>query len=93
MDLLGYSDTVLHVCLYGKERRAIHDILRQVYVFPNKVRICPCGELSPWVRKTLAFLGAVYDNEPSRECARHGPNRELPAGAQEHARPGDQHGL
>ena len=93
MDLLGYSDTVLHVCLHSKTRREVHDILRQVFVFPGKIRICPCGGLSPWTRKSLAFLGAVYDNEPSRECLRHGPNRELPAGAQESARPGDQHAV
>ena len=91
MDLLGYSDTVLHVCLAGKDRRAVHDVLRQVFVFPQKVRICPCGDLSPWVRKTLTFLGAVYDNEPSRECVRLGSSGELATGAQEPARPGDQH--
>ncbi len=91
MDLLGYSETVLHVCLYGKARRETHDILRQVFVVPQKVRICPCGGLTPWTRKTLAFLGAVYDNEPSRECLRHGTSGELPAGPKEPARPGDQH--
>ena len=92
MDLLGYSDTVLHVCLHGKTRQATHDILRQVFVFPQKVRICPCVT-DVWVRKTLAFLGAVYDNEPSRDCLRHGARRELSAGAQEPTGSGDQHAL
>jgi len=93
MDLLGYSDTVLHVCLHSKTRRETHDVLRQVYVFPQKIRICPCGDLSPWTRKTLAFLGAVYDNEPSRECTRLRTSGELPVGTQEPARPGDQHAV
>ena len=93
MDLLGYSDTVLHVCLHGKTRREVHDVLRQVFVFPKKIRICPCGGLSPWTRKSLTFLGAVYDNEPSRECLRPRPGGELAAGAQEPARPGDQHAV
>ena len=93
MDLLGYSDTVLHVCLYGKTRQEVHDVLRQAYVFPTKIRICPCGDLNPWTRKTLAFLGAVYDNEPSRECLRHGASGELPVGTKEPTRAGDQHAL
>ncbi len=93
MDLLGYSETVLHICLQGKTREEVNNVLRQVYVFPQKVRICPCGGLSPWTRKTLAFLGAVYDNEPSRECLRHGSSGELTAGAQEPARAGDQHAV
>ena len=66
MDLLGYSDTVLHICLKDKSRRDIHDILRQVFVYPNRVRICPCVT-DPWVRKTLEFLGAQYSNEPSHQ--------------------------
>ena len=78
MDLLGYSDTVLRICLHGKTRREIHDILRQVFVVPHKMRICPCVT-DVWTRKTLSFLGAVYDNEPSRECLRLGSGGELPA--------------
>jgi hypothetical protein len=66
MDLLGYSDTVLHICLKDKSRREIHDVLRQVFVYPNRVRICPCVT-DPWVRKTLEFLGAQYSNEPSHQ--------------------------
>ena len=93
MDLLGYSETVLHVCLHGKTREEVNNTIRQVFVFPQKIRICPCGGLSPWTRKTLAFLGAVYDNEPSRECLRPGPSGELAAGAQEAARGGDQHAV
>lgn len=62
MDLLGYADTVLVVCLAGKPRREMHDILRQVFVHPTRIRICPCIA-DPWVRKTLEFLGAQYSNE------------------------------
>lgn len=66
MDLLGYSDTVLHICLKDKSRREIHDVLRQVFVYPNRVRLCPCVT-DPWVRKTLEFLNAQYSNEPSHQ--------------------------
>lgn len=66
MDLLGYSDTVLHICLKDKSRREIHDILRQVFVYPNRVRVCPCVQ-DMWVRKTLEFLGAQYSNESSHQ--------------------------
>jgi hypothetical protein len=69
MDLLGYSETVLDICLVGKSRREIHTILRQVYVYPTRIRICPCVT-DPWVRKTLEFLDAQYSNEPSHP--RHG---------------------
>jgi hypothetical protein len=62
MDLLGYADTVLDVCLAGKSRRDIHDILRQIFVHPTRIRICPCVT-DPWTRKTLEFLGAHYSNE------------------------------
>jgi hypothetical protein len=62
MDLLGYADTVLGVCLKDKSRRDIHNLLRQVFVHPTRIRICPCVT-DPWVRKTLEFLGAQYSNE------------------------------
>jgi len=64
MDLLGYSDTVLDICLKDKPRREIHDILRQIFVHPKRIRICPCIT-DPWVRKTLEFLGAQYSNGSS----------------------------
>jgi hypothetical protein len=79
MDLLKYSETVLHVCLTEKSRREVHDILRQVYLVPDRIRICPCLK-DPWVRKTLKFLNAVYDNEPSHKPGGHEPNREFPVG-------------
>jgi hypothetical protein len=66
MDLLRYSDTVLDICLAGKSRREIHDIVRQVFVYPTRIRICPCVT-DPWVRKTLNFLDAQYSNEPSHK--------------------------
>lgn len=66
MDLLGYADTVLDVCLRDKSRREIHELFRQIYIVPTRVRICPCVT-DPWVRKTLEFLGAQYSNEPSHQ--------------------------
>ena len=89
MDLLGYSDTVLHVCLKTMSRRELHDTLRHIAVYPQKIRVCPCGGLSPWTRKVLAFLGAVYDNEPSHHPAGHGPDRVLAPPAEDRARPAD----
>jgi hypothetical protein len=79
MDLLGYADTVIHVCLAEKSKREIHDILRQAFVVPHKIRICPCVT-DPWVRKTLGFLNAVYDNEPSHTPSGHDTNRKFPPG-------------
>jgi hypothetical protein len=64
MDLLRYSETQLDICLKDKTRREIHDILRQIYIHPNRIRICPCVK-EGWIRKSLTFLGAVYNNEPS----------------------------
>lgn len=92
MDLLGYSETVLHICLHSKSRREIHDILRQIFAVPQKIRICPCGT-DEWTRKTLAFLGAVYDNEPSDQCTRHGANRELTSGEKESVSQGNKYGF
>lgn len=77
MDLLKYSETVLEVCLAKKSKREIHDILRQIYVHPTRILICPCWPPSPWVRHTLAFLGARYSNEPSHQPDGPWPNREL----------------
>lgn len=66
MDLLGYSDTLVTFCLKEKSRREVHDVLRQVFVYPNRIRICPCCQ-DPWIRKTLEFLGAQYSNESSHQ--------------------------
>ena len=66
MDLLRYSETVLDVCLKDKSKREINDVMRQVYVYPTRIRICPCIQ-DPWVRKTLAFLNAEFNNEPSHK--------------------------
>ena len=66
MDTLRYSDTILHICLRNKTRREVHDILRQVFLVPQRVRICPCVS-DVWTRKILEFLNAVYDNEPSHQ--------------------------
>lgn len=66
MDLLGYSDTLVTFCLKEKSRREVHDVLRQVFVYPNRIRVCPCCQ-DPWIRKTLEFLGAQYSNESSHQ--------------------------
>ena len=59
MDLLRYSDTVLSLCLKDKPRREVNDILRQMLLHPDRIRVCPCIK-DVWIRKTLEFLGAVY---------------------------------
>jgi hypothetical protein len=66
MDLLRYSDTVLEICFKDKPRREVYDILRQVFVHPTRIRICPCVT-DPWIRKTLEFLAAHYSNESSHQ--------------------------
>jgi len=68
MDLLGYSETSVVFCFRDKSRREINDILRQLLVHPDRIRICPCVHTldgMAWVRKTLQFLGAHIHNEPS----------------------------
>lgn len=64
MDLLGYSDALVDACLKDKSRREIHDLLRAAAVHPERLRVCPCIQ-DVWVRKTIAFLGVRYSNEPS----------------------------
>ncbi len=66
MDLLRYADTVLDVCLAGKTKRETHDILRQIAVYPKRIRICPCVQ-DPWIRQSLTFLDAQFNNEPSHK--------------------------
>ena len=73
MDLLGYADTLLDVCLAGKTKREVHDILRQVYVYPKRIRVCPCVK-DPWVQKTLEFLGAEIKHESSHPESGPVPN-------------------
>ena len=65
MDLLGYSDTSLEICLKDKPRREVHDILRQVYLHPPKLRICPCVRQTAdlWLWTILEFLHPSYSNE------------------------------
>jgi hypothetical protein len=57
-------------------REATNDILRQMLLHPDRIRVCPCVT-DVWIRKTLEFLGAIYSNEPSCERVRSEPNREL----------------
>lgn len=64
MDLLRYSETVLTICVKDKPRREIHDILRQVFLVPTRIRLCPCVT-DVWVRKTFLNLGGQFNNEPS----------------------------
>lgn len=64
MDLLRYSETVLTICVKDKTRREIHDILRQVFLVPTRIRLCPCIT-DVWVRKTFLNLGGQFNNEPS----------------------------
>ena len=64
MDLLRYSETKLEICLKGKTKREIHDLLRQAFVHPTRVVVCGCTQ-DAWARKTLAFLGIELYNESS----------------------------
>ena len=66
MDLLGYSSTKLDICFKDKNRREINDILRQLLIRPERIRICPCVK-DAWIRKTLEFLNAEISNEPSHQ--------------------------
>lgn len=70
-DLLRYSQTRLDVCTHGWTRRQMHDLVRQVLNYPQRIRVCPCIE-DPWVRETLRFLGGTFNNESSCEHARGG---------------------
>jgi hypothetical protein len=65
MDLLGSSGTVVDVCLVGKPRREVHDLLRQLFLHPTKLRICPCVRTTTdvWLWKVLQFLRPTYSNE------------------------------
>lgn len=71
MDALVYKDAQLNLCLADKTKREIYDIVRQMYIYPARIRICPCIQ-DAWVRKTLEFLGAEYSNEPSHSSVGHG---------------------
>jgi hypothetical protein len=65
MDLLGYSDARVDVCLVGLPRRELHDLLRQVYLHPAKVHLCPCVRTTTdvWLWTILQFLRPTYSNE------------------------------
>ena len=65
MDLLGYSDTVLEVCLKDKTKRELHDLFRQIFLHNAKVRVCPCvlTTTDVWLWKVLQFLRPNYSNE------------------------------
>ena len=82
MDLLRYSDIVQQVCFREKSRRESHDILRQLAVYPERMRVCPCVQ-DPWIRKSLGFLNARIDNEASCQHDRSQSNRGIPASTEE----------
>lgn len=65
MDLLGYSDTVLELCLKDKSKRELHDIFRHIYMHRSKIRVCPCvlETNDVWLWKVLQFLRPNYSNE------------------------------
>jgi hypothetical protein len=67
MDTLKYSGTVVSVCLVGKTEEEANEILRQIYNHKNSIRVCPCIKKkgNPWVRESLRFLDAIFDNEVS----------------------------
>ena len=65
MDLLGYSDTVVDICLVNKPRREVQTLLRHLYRHPTKLRVCPCvrGTADVWLWTSLAFLRPTYSND------------------------------
>jgi hypothetical protein len=63
-ELLRYSDTILNICTKGWTRRQLHDLERQVMLFPTKIIVCSCLT-NPWIKETLAFLGA--QESPAKE--------------------------
>jgi hypothetical protein len=65
MDLLGYSDARVDVCLAGKPRREVHDLVRQIYMYKAKIRVCPCvlETNDVWLWTVLQFLHPNYSNE------------------------------
>jgi len=66
MDLLRYAETRVDVCLQTKSRREIHDILRQIFVYRDRIHVCPCVT-DIWVRQALVFLNAQFNNESSHQ--------------------------
>lgn len=53
--------------MIGKSEEEVNEILRQVYNHKESIRICPCirKKGNPWVRESLRFLNATFDNEVS----------------------------
>jgi hypothetical protein len=66
-ELLRYSETKLEICTATYTRRQIHDLIRQVYVYPQKVVVCKCIK-DPWSRDILAFLGVQW-SIPTKQCS------------------------
>ena len=66
ISLLKYQDTTLDVCFRNLTRRQMHDVLRAIYVYPTRIRVCPCVT-DPWIRQVLTFLNAIINNEPSHQ--------------------------
>jgi hypothetical protein len=65
-DLLKYSETQLNVCTAGFTRRQIHDVVRQAYVYPQRITVCNCIK-DPWSKDILSFLGAQW-SVPTKQC-------------------------
>jgi hypothetical protein len=73
ISLLKYQDTTLDVCFQNLTRRQMYDILRAIYVYPTRIRVCPCVT-DPWIRQVLTFLNAIINNEPSHRSDGLGEN-------------------
>jgi hypothetical protein len=73
ISLLKYHDTTLDVCFRDLTRRQMYDMLRAIYVYPTRIRVCPCIK-DPWIRQVLTFLNAHINNEPSHRSDGLGEN-------------------
>ena len=58
-ELLRYSDTVLKICTKGWSRRELHNLQRQVMLYPKRIIICNCLK-NPWIRESVTLLGAQW---------------------------------
>ena len=73
ISVLKYHDTTLDVCFRDLQRRQMYDLLRAIYVYPTRIRVCPCVT-DPWIRQVLTFLNAQMNNEPSHRSDGPGEN-------------------
>jgi len=70
-ELLRYSDTTLDICTKGWSRRDLHNLQRNVLLYPKRIRICNCLK-NPWVRESVTLLGAQW-TPATEQCSSSAP--------------------